>query len=150
MFISKRKTTKKINSSKNSSQNLLSAIDWVKQQLINDGFKHVRTQEVSVPNWQRNTGESLTLLEPRIKNMRILSLGNSVNTPQEGIQGEVFVVNVCFYFVKFFDPINNLFEIKQSFQELTDKADQAYGKIVLFNAAFTNYSETVRYRIGGY
>jgi len=69
------------------------------------------------------------LVEPVRHPMAMLGLGNSVGTPPEGVRGEVVVV--------------------RSFEELDAKAAMARGRIVLFNAAFTNYGETVRFRSNG-
>jgi carboxypeptidase Q len=59
----------------------------------------------------------------------MLGLGGSVGTPPGGIRGEVVVVG--------------------SFEELERRADEARGRIVLFDAPFTSYGETVQYRSGG-
>jgi carboxypeptidase Q len=59
----------------------------------------------------------------------MLSLGNSVGTPPEGVTAEVIVV--------------------RTFEELEARAEEARGKIVLFNAPFTSYGQTVRYRLRG-
>jgi carboxypeptidase Q len=56
----------------------------------------------------------------------MLGLGGSIATPPEGIEADLLVVS--------------------SFDDLRDKADQAAGRIVLFNVPFTSYGETVRYR----
>lgn len=64
------------------------------------------------------------MLKPRVKNMALIGLGNSVATPKDGITAEVVVVD--------------------NFEEL-EKVD-AKGKIVVFNVHFTTYSETVTYR----
>ena len=59
----------------------------------------------------------------------MLGLGFSVATPPGGIRGEVLVVN--------------------SFDELEERADDAQGRIVLFNVPFTTYGQTVQYRSRG-
>lgn len=98
--------------------------EWEKE-----NFDNVTLQPVSgVPNWKRNEA-SLQLIEPRAANLSLLALGNSIGTPEEGLEGEVFVVS--------------------SFDELNQKQNQAVGKIVLFNAVFTHYGETVTYRVNG-
>lgn len=62
-----------------------------------------------------------------MKTIKVLGIGLSVSTPPEGITADVIVVN--------------------SFDEF-DEIDKTkiFGKIVLFNAKFTSYSETVQYR----
>jgi carboxypeptidase Q len=59
----------------------------------------------------------------------MLGLGGSIATPPEGISAPVLVVS--------------------SFDDLHANAAQARGKIVLFNAPFTNYGATVQYRSNG-
>ena len=61
--------------------------------------------------------------------MQILGLGGSVGTPRGGITADVLVVD--------------------SFGELDERAAEADGKIVLFNAPFTSYGQTVAYRTNG-
>jgi carboxypeptidase Q len=59
----------------------------------------------------------------------MLGLGGSVATPKQGITAPVMVVG--------------------SFDELTARAAEAKGKIVVFDVPFTQYGETVRYRGAG-
>src|SRR5512138_2025784 len=59
----------------------------------------------------------------------MLGLGNSIGTPPEGIEADLLVV--------------------RDFQELDAAAPRVKGRIVLFNAPFTNYGETVQYRSAG-
>jgi carboxypeptidase Q len=73
--------------------------------------------------------ESAELLEPRRKNLPMLGLGGSVATPPGGITAEVLVV--------------------ESFAELAERATEARGKIVLFNAPWNGYGQTVQYRSRG-
>lgn len=110
------------------SQNLEDAIDWILEKMENDGLSNVHGEKVKVPRWIRGN-ESLELIEPFAKDMHILGLGGSVGTPKKGIRGEVFAVN--------------------SFDDLEANAENAKGKIVLFNVPFTSYGETVQYRYGG-
>lgn len=110
------------------SQNLENAIDWILEEMERDGLENVRGEPVMVPHWVRGQ-ESLTLLEPHEASLQILGLGGSVATPPEGITGDVFVVG--------------------SFEELEEKRAEAQGKIVLFNVPFTNYGQTVQYRVLG-
>src|SRR6478672_7617809 len=103
-------------------------IDWVIAKMKEDGLQNVRGERVMVPVWVRGT-ESAQLVSPRIQNMPMLGLGGSIATPPGGITADVFVVS--------------------TFSELTQKAAQARGKIVLFDAPFTSYGETVQYRARG-
>jgi carboxypeptidase Q len=59
----------------------------------------------------------------------MLGLGNSVGTPPDGVTGDVIVV--------------------RSFDELETLGERVRGKIVVYNAPFTNYGATVRYRGSG-
>lgn len=110
------------------SESLENSIDWIVKEMKKDGFDSVWTQEVMVPHWVRGE-ESATLTAPRKKNLPMLGLGGSVATPEGGLEAEVLVVS--------------------SFEELTDKADQAKGKIVLYDVPFTSYGKTVQYRLNG-
>jgi carboxypeptidase Q len=104
------------------------AIEWAVAEMKKDGLENVHTERVMVPKWVRGA-ENADLVEPVRHPMAMLGLGNSVGTPREGVRGEVVVVH--------------------SFEELDAKAAMARGRIVLFNAAFTNYGETVRFRSNG-
>ncbi|WP_456424526.1 M28 family metallopeptidase [Rhodocaloribacter sp.] len=110
------------------TRNLEDAIDWILGEMEADGLENVRGEPVMIPHWVRGK-ESLTLIEPRAAEMQILGLGGSIGTPPEGITGEVLVVG--------------------SFDELEARADEAAGKIVLFNVPFTSYGPTVQYRTRG-
>jgi carboxypeptidase Q len=110
------------------TDNLERAIDWVMGEMKKDGLANVRGEPAMVPHWVRGT-ESLELVSPRKAKISILGLGGSIGTPAGGITGEVLVVG--------------------SFAELTQRAAEAKGKIVLFDVPFTNYGETVAYRGGG-
>ncbi len=110
------------------SETLENSIDWVVEKMRTDGFDRVWTQPVQVPHWVRGN-ESVTLNEPIQRNLPMLGLGGSVGTAAEGITAEVLVV--------------------QSFEELEQRAEEADGKIVLFNVEFTTYGETVQYRLNG-
>ncbi len=109
------------------SESLERSIDWIVEEMKKDGFD-VSTQEVMVPHWVRGE-ESAVMTAPRRQELPMLGLGGSIATPEEGIEAEVLVVN--------------------SFEELQEKADQAEGKIVLYNVHFTTYGQTVRYRVNG-
>jgi len=108
--------------------NLERAIDWILDQMRRDGLDNVRGEPVMVPRWVRGE-ESAELLEPRRRRLPMLGLGGSIATPPDGITAPVLVV--------------------RSFDDLSRRAPEARGKIVLFNVPFTNYGETVRYRGAG-
>ncbi|MFL3664953.1 MAG: M28 family metallopeptidase [Verrucomicrobiota bacterium] len=110
------------------SKNLEAAIDWCLAEMKKDGFLNVRGEEVTVPRWVRGS-ESIELLSPRRRELPMLGLGGSVGTPPEGIMAEVLVVT--------------------GFDDLKNHADEAKGKIVLFNVPFTEYRETVIVRTQG-
>lgn len=110
------------------SQGLEQAIDWVIDMMKSDGLDNVRGEPVMVPRWIRGD-ESATMVAPRTQALPMLGLGGSIATPAAGITAEVMVVT--------------------SYDDLTKRAAEARGKIVLFNVVFTNYGETVRYRSGG-
>jgi carboxypeptidase Q len=110
------------------SQNLERALDWILQKMEEDGLENVRAESVLVPHWVRGE-ESLELISPRRVKLPMLGLGGSVGTPPEGIRAEVLVVS--------------------SFDELEARRDEARGKIVLLNAPFVSYGQTVTYRVHG-
>jgi carboxypeptidase Q len=110
------------------SDNLERAIDWILREMERDGLENVHGEAVSVPHWVRGA-ERLELLEPRFQPLAVLGLGGTIATPGEGITAEVLVV--------------------RDFDELSRRAAEAAGKIVVYNAPFTNYGETVRYRYRG-
>ncbi len=110
------------------SQMLEDAIDWSVEQMEEDGFPEIRTQEVEVPHWERGE-EWAKLKSPLERDMRMLGLGNTPPTPEDGIAAEAIVV--------------------RDFDELEERADEVEGKIVVYNAEFTNYGATVQYRTQG-
>ncbi|SVA57137.1 uncharacterized protein METZ01_LOCUS109991 [marine metagenome] len=110
------------------SRNLEKALDWIISEMKADGFSKPRGERVRVPTWIRGD-ESLQLILPFKKNLSILGLGGSVATPKGGIKAEVIVGS--------------------SFEELDEQGKKVRGKIVLFNAPFTTYGETVQYRYKG-
>ncbi len=110
------------------TDNLENAIDWVLEEMKRDGLDNVRGEAVMVPHWVRGE-ESLTLLAPRRAGMQILGLGGSIATPPEGITADALVVG--------------------SFDELEARRQEAAGKIVVYDAPFTSYGQTVQYRVDG-
>lgn len=110
------------------SRSLENAIDWILAEMRRDGLENVRGEPITVPHWVRGE-ESATLVRPRATALRMLGLGRSIGTQPGGITAPVLVVG--------------------SFDELTRRASEVPGKIVLFNVPFTSYGETVRYRSSG-
>jgi len=109
------------------SASLERSIDWILQEMKKDGLQNVRGEPVMVPKWVRGA-ESATMISPRATPLHMVGLGGSVGTPAKGITGTVMVV--------------------KNFDELTRRAAEAKGKIVLFDVPFTGYGQTVRYRGG--
>jgi carboxypeptidase Q len=110
------------------SEALERAIDWAVAKMKEDGLENVRKELVMVPKWVRGR-ESLDLVEPVRQPLPLLGLGNAVGTGPAGVEGDVVVV--------------------KDFDELTARASEVKGRIVLFNAVFTNYGATVVYRRDG-
>ena len=107
------------------SANLEAAIDWILAEMRKDKLENVRGEPVMVPHWVRGE-ESVELVKPRPQKLRMLGLGMSIGTPKDGITAPVLVVS--------------------SFEELNRRTAEAKGKIVLFDAPFTTYGATGRYR----
>jgi Iap family predicted aminopeptidase len=108
---------------------LARAIQWAAQQMKKDGLENVQTPPVKVPHWVRGR-ESASVTQPVAKSLHMLGLGGSIGTPKKGITAEVVPVG--------------------SFAELESRGRSAIkGKIVLYNAPFTNYFQTVEYRTAG-
>ncbi len=106
------------------SPQLEAAIDWAAGEMAADGLV-VRTEEVMVPRWVRGE-ESVTLLQPVNRELAMLGLGMSVGGD---VTAEVVAV--------------------ESFEELAALPDEAIaGKIVLFDAPFVTYGQTVGVRGG--
>uniref|UniRef100_A0A674HWR4 Carboxypeptidase Q n=1 Tax=Terrapene triunguis TaxID=2587831 RepID=A0A674HWR4_9SAUR len=110
------------------SKNLEMAIKYMFSVLQEDRLENVHLEPVKVPHWERGE-ESAMMLAPRNHSIVILGLGSSVATPPEGITAEVLVVT--------------------SFDELHKRAQDAKGKIVVYNQPFISYEETVKYRLLG-
>ncbi|MEJ2216563.1 MAG: M28 family metallopeptidase [Gemmatimonadota bacterium] len=110
------------------SQSLERAMDWARAQMEQDGLENVQSEPVMVPHWVRGE-ESAALVEPWHKDLAMLGLGGSIGTPPGGIMAPVLVVS--------------------SFDDLKAHAADAKGRIVLFDAPFVSYGQTVRYRTNG-
>jgi len=106
-----------------------SAIAWALREMEKDGLDRVHGEKVMIPHWVRGE-ESCALVEPIERRLSMLGLGNSVGTKPEGITAEVLVV-------KDFDELEAL------------GAEKVKDRIVLYNAPFKTYGETVAYRFAG-
>ena len=120
--------TDRIGNRLSGSQSLERAIAWAVSEMKRDGLDKVRAEKVMVPHWVRGE-ESLELLEPEGRKLPMLGLGNSVGTPPEGVTAEAVVV--------------------RNFDELEALGEKVRGKIVIYNAPFTSYGQTVAYRGSG-
>ena len=101
------------------------AISWTAAAMTRDGLDNVRREPVMVPHWVRGA-ESLELVAPRRQLLPMLGLGGSIATPAGGLTAEVLVV--------------------ASFEELTQRASEAKGKIVLYDAEWRDYGYNGAFR----
>lgn len=109
------------------SPQLDKAIEWAAEEMRQDGLD-VQLEPVKIRRWVRGPA-SAELLAPRPAPITVLALGGSVATPADGIEAEVLVVS--------------------TFEELEARSAEAKGRIVVYDAPFTSYGETVRYRWDG-
>jgi carboxypeptidase Q len=110
------------------SDNLQRAIVWSMDTMRRDGLDNVRAEPVMVPKWVRGR-ESAEIVYPPLHSLAILGLGGSSGTPPGGVEADVITVG--------------------SFDELRSRGTDVKGRIVLLNAPFTTYSDTVTYRTNG-
>jgi len=94
------------------SPELSRAIDWAIAEMKRDGLENVHAEPVMVPRWVRGH-ESAEIVEPAHHQIAMLGLGDSVGTPDAGIQAEAIVV--------------------RSFQEMEAASSRVHGRIVVFN-----------------
>ncbi len=111
------------------SRSLEKAVAWSAEQMTRDGLANVQTLPLKVPHWIRGR-ESAKIVAPIERPLHMLGLGMSVGTPPEGITGDVVVVS--------------------GIEQLADLSrDRVRGKIVLFNAVYKGYGQTVVNRTAG-
>lgn len=110
------------------SKALEDAIRWTAATMEQDGLVNVKREKVMVPHWVRGA-ESLELVAPRRQLLPMLGLGGSIATPAGGITAEVMVV--------------------ASFEELAQRASEAKGKIVLYDAEWRDYGYNGAFRRTG-
>ena len=108
------------------SDALEASIDWILDAMRADGLENVRGQPAMVPTWVRGAESATLVTTSGGVDLPMLGLGGSVGG---SVEAEVLVVG--------------------SFDELTERADEAVGRIVLFDVPFTSYGQTVAYRVGG-
>lgn len=111
------------------SEPLARAIAWSEALMKKEGLANVHTQPATVAHWVRGV-ESGEIIAPVVKPLHMLGLGMSVGTPPAGITAEVVVVPD-------FAALDKL-----------GKAGVA-GKIIVFNAPYKGYGQTVMYRVAG-
>ncbi|XP_075972684.1 carboxypeptidase Q-like [Anticarsia gemmatalis] len=111
------------------TENLERSIDHMINLTRQHGVNDVTTEELQVPHWVR-LHESARMLQPRTKNIAILGFGTSVSTPSEGITAEAIVISSF----KILDATNR---------------KEIEGKIVVFDAPYVSYGDTVVYRSQG-
>ncbi len=104
------------------------AIEFSVKSLREAGFDRVWTEPVMVPAWERGF-ENARVTAPNPYPLPISGLGRSIGTPEGGIEAEVLVVS--------------------DFAELEARADEAQGRIVLFDPLWQGYGATVGYRFRG-
>jgi carboxypeptidase Q len=110
------------------SENMTRAIAWAVETMKADGLDNVRAERVMVPKWVRGV-ESAEIVDPPRHPIAMLGLGGTVATPPGGLEADVLAVT--------------------SFDDLRAKRAHVPGRIVLFDVAYTTYSETMSYRTGG-
>ena len=135
-----RELTSEIGGRLSGSPEAEKAVEWAKKKMIEAGADTVFLQEVMVPHWVRGVKENAFILEANGNKTTIpvCALGNSVQTPQEGISAQVI-------------------EISDFSQLKILGAEKIKGKIIFYNHPFKEYlqnpfeayGEAVNYRWAG-
>ncbi|KAH3746101.1 peptidase M28 family protein [Pelomyxa schiedti] len=112
------------------SQDLEDSFDWCQQLMTADGLEY-SPEKVPAPHWIHNHhGDELLLLSPgKQRYLSVTCLGDSIGTGSSPVTAQVLVVS--------------------SFDELQARADEAVGKIVVYDIPFTTYGASSPYRING-
>lgn len=106
------------------------ARDWAVRHLKDLGFKNVRIEPFDMPYWARET-EAAAIVSPFPQPLEITALGNSVPTPEGGIEGEVVRFETLTELINY--PAGNSLEGKIVFvdEEMTRTQDgSGYGVAV--------------------
>ncbi len=111
------------------SESLTRATAWAAEAMRDAGLQNVTLQPVMVPHWVRGA-ESASIATPVTKPLHMLGLGMSVGTPPGGLTAPIVVVPDF-----------------ATLEQLGHGGVQ--GKIVVFNAPYKGYGQTVMYRTAG-
>jgi carboxypeptidase Q len=110
------------------SEGMRRAHGWAERWLAEAGADTVWAEPVTIPRWQRGR-EWVRLVEPYAMPLGMLGLGMSVGTGGRPLTAEVLAVT--------------------DWDELEARADEAAGRIVVFNPPWTSYGPNVAYRSRG-
>jgi len=91
------------------------AVEWGVEAFEQFGLENVRRHRIMVRKWVRGEREDIAIIAPTHHQLEALALGGSIATPAEGVTASVLVV--------------------ASEDELKSRADEARGRIVLFDLA---------------
>ena len=108
------------------SEGMQRAHRWALQQLQAAGVDSAWTEPVTVPRWTRGV-EWAQLTAPYEMPLTVLGLGRSVGTGPDGLEAEVLTM--------------------RDWDELEARADEAAGRIVVFDPPWTGYGANVQYRV---
>ncbi len=127
-----------IGSRLSGSQGAEKAVAWGKNKMESYGFDKVWLEELKAPKWERGKNEGAVLKLPSGDlRLKLAALGNSVATPEEGIEAEVL-------------EVKNLKEVETLGKKLS-------GKIVFYNqpmdtslpSTFEAYGKVISQRTKG-
>ncbi|CAL8097346.1 unnamed protein product [Orchesella dallaii] len=111
------------------SESLEKSIDHVLETMKFIGLDDAHCEDVTAPKWVRGH-ESLTMTIPYKKNIQVLGLLPTVQTPEEGITSEIVVVE-------------NYKDLQENKNDLLSRVK---GRILVFNHPFDDAVNAVTYR----